>query len=264
MGFEFGYAVAEHRALVMWEAQFGDFMNGAQVIIDQFLSGSETKWGQPGGPHPAPAPRPRGPGARALERAHRALPHPVRRGQHAGGLPLDARVRTSTCCAGRAATTWRSRSWSSRPRACCATRAACRPCPSWPRAASSRSWTTPRRTPPRCGGWCCPPASSTTTSWPAREKAGADRGRPGAPRAALPVPRRRAGHRPRPLPAGRARLGPGRAAEHGGVAVRPRALPRRRGARPVASPAPLPRAGGTWPRPRRAPTRPTWPSRTPS
>jgi 2-oxoglutarate dehydrogenase E1 component len=49
MGFEFGYSVAEHRALVMWEAQFGDFMNGAQVIIDQFLAGSETKWGQPVG-----------------------------------------------------------------------------------------------------------------------------------------------------------------------------------------------------------------------
>jgi 2-oxoglutarate dehydrogenase E1 component len=49
MGFEFGYSVAEHRALVLWEAQFGDFMNGAQVIIDQFLSGSETKWGQPVG-----------------------------------------------------------------------------------------------------------------------------------------------------------------------------------------------------------------------
>jgi len=49
MGFEFGYAVAEHRALVMWEAQFGDFMNGAQVIIDQFISGSEQKWSQPTG-----------------------------------------------------------------------------------------------------------------------------------------------------------------------------------------------------------------------
>jgi 2-oxoglutarate dehydrogenase E1 component len=49
MGFEYGYSVAEHRALVLWEAQFGDFMNGAQVIIDQFLSGSETKWGQPSG-----------------------------------------------------------------------------------------------------------------------------------------------------------------------------------------------------------------------
>jgi multifunctional 2-oxoglutarate metabolism enzyme len=49
MGFEFGYAVAEHRALVMWEAQFGDFFNGAQVIVDQFIAGSETKWGQPQG-----------------------------------------------------------------------------------------------------------------------------------------------------------------------------------------------------------------------
>ena len=49
MGFEFGYAVAEHRALVIWEAQFGDFMNGAQVIIDQFIACSETKWGSPSG-----------------------------------------------------------------------------------------------------------------------------------------------------------------------------------------------------------------------
>jgi multifunctional 2-oxoglutarate metabolism enzyme len=49
MGFEFGYSVAEHGALVMWEAQFGDFMNAAQVIIDQFLACSETKWGQPTG-----------------------------------------------------------------------------------------------------------------------------------------------------------------------------------------------------------------------
>jgi len=49
MGFEFGYAVADHAILIMWEAQFGDFFNGAQVLVDQFLVASETKWGQPTG-----------------------------------------------------------------------------------------------------------------------------------------------------------------------------------------------------------------------
>lgn len=46
MGFEFGYSVANPEALVLWEAQFGDFANGAQIIIDQFLVASEAKWKQ--------------------------------------------------------------------------------------------------------------------------------------------------------------------------------------------------------------------------
>ena len=49
MGFDFGYTIADPDALVLWEAQFGDFVNGAQIIIDQFLVASEAKWKQVSG-----------------------------------------------------------------------------------------------------------------------------------------------------------------------------------------------------------------------
>ncbi len=98
LGFEYGYSLDCPKSLVLWEAQFGDFVNAAQVIIDQFITSAETKWRRLSGLVLLLTARIRGHGAGTFQRAVGKISHARGGGQHSN-RPADHACTVFSCIA---------------------------------------------------------------------------------------------------------------------------------------------------------------------
>ena len=248
VGFEYGYSVESPDALVAWEAQFGDFANGAQIIIDNFFVSADDKWGQRSGlvlllPHGYEGQGPEHSSARIerfltlCARDNMRLAQPTTAAQYfhllrsqvrgMGRQPLVVFTPKSLLRARQ------SRSPLDELTVGVVRRGARRP--RHGRSDCQRGAGTPRSTPAPCAGCCCARARWPSTPWPGATRCSAAERRPprsrrrprrggrGPGRAALPLARGGPGRGARPLPGRRSGgVGPGGAREHGGVVLRPR------------------------------------------